>query len=152
MMSRNLKGGAKKGFNFAAFAEDDSDSENEEAVLMPPPKPQVKTAKRDFKMRFPDEDDSSPERAPAPKTQQKPSIFISSDDESKKEESKGGTTGTTDDIEPKVEVESPKRGGKKKPNFNLAIDTEEINKQFNYGGEHGSMMEEEALAKLENDI
>lgn len=40
----------------------------------------------------------------------------------------------------------------KKPNFSLAIDTDEINKQFNYGGEHGSLHDEEVLLKLENDI
>lgn len=80
-------------------------------------------------------------------------LAISSDEELMKahEESKdvnGGTTGTTDDVVPKTAQAKTN----KKPGFNLAIDTEEINKQFNYGGEHGSMMEEEALAKLENDI
>lgn len=56
-MSRNLRAGTKKGFNFAAFAEeDDSDSENDMA-LMAPPKPQAKAVKHDFKMRFPDEEE-----------------------------------------------------------------------------------------------
>jgi hypothetical protein len=45
-MSRNLRGGAKKGFNFAAFIEEDSD---QEAALMAPPQ----RGKRDFKMKFP---------------------------------------------------------------------------------------------------
>jgi len=35
LMSRNLRGGAKKGFNFAAFIEDDSD---QEPALAAPPK------------------------------------------------------------------------------------------------------------------
>jgi hypothetical protein len=60
-MSRNLRAGTKKGFNFAAFAEeDDSDSDNDIA-LMAPPKPQTKAVKHDFKMRFPAEEEKSRE-------------------------------------------------------------------------------------------
>jgi hypothetical protein len=110
-MSRNLKGGAKKGFNFAAFAEEGSDSD--EVTMMPPPKAKAEESK------------SAPSKT----------INI-------------GTTGTTLN----TNDHSDHKAAKKKPNFNLAIDTEEINKQFNYGGEHGSLLEEEAMAKLENDI
>jgi hypothetical protein len=59
LMSRNLRGGAKKGFNFAAFMEDDSDSEP--AILQPPQRAKPNT----FKMNFPAEDDSDEEAKPA---------------------------------------------------------------------------------------
>lgn len=83
----------------------------------------------------------------------------------------GGTTGTTNDVNyteeaankfheftpgftatPDEPLQLPNSRKKVVPKFGLLIDTEEINKQFNYGGENGSLQEEEALAKLENDI
>ena len=110
---------------------------------------------------------------PTKPAQRRKPLTISSDEEPEKKEANGGTTGTTNDINfgeetshdpfpteeatsqddplpaempsPKpLELPTDKKKGKR-PNFELAIDTEEINKQFNYGGEHGSLCEEEAI-------
>lgn len=97
LMSRNLRGGAKKGFNFAAFMEDDSD---QEPALMAPPK----RGKPELKMKFPAEDDSDEEakheiiELPSKPAQRKKPLFIESDEEPEKKEANGGTTGTTNDI------------------------------------------------------
>jgi len=37
LMSRNLRGGAKKGFNFAAFAEDDDSDDGNDLVVLAAP-------------------------------------------------------------------------------------------------------------------
>lgn len=75
LMSRNLKGGAKKGFNFAAFGDDSSDSDVA-------PAPVISKPKRDFKLRFPDEEEEKPEELLPPPKKKQPAmaLLIESDD------------------------------------------------------------------------
>ena len=54
-MSRNLKGGAKKGFNFAAFGGDDDSSGDDSPVMQMPARSQ-----KNERIKFPEIDTDSP--------------------------------------------------------------------------------------------
>lgn len=67
---------------------------------------------------------------PVSRKRERQQLVLSSDDEQLNKNEKGdlGTTGTTNDLNFREEKSSSKKNKKAKPNFNLAIDTDEINK------------------------
>lgn len=173
LMSRNLRSGAGKGFNFGGLVGDSSsdEKEQEEAQASEEEEKKEPTTKRsnakigtkyyssglqsglklslgknDNTTKFDEEEDVI--RKPPPKKGNRLQLQIDPDIQNNR---LAGTTGATDDVEDQPQSKKAKKPFSIKP-AGLKLDTDKINDMFTFGGEKGDMREEHANEKLEEDI